>query len=56
MVLLSVIDFVSNIYTGRLLVKPFPDLGSTAAPFPATPLISLINCSVSRYSLTAVSE
>src|SRR6266446_2877510 len=40
MVLMSVSVFVSNIETGLLLVKPWPDFGSTAAPFPPTPAIS----------------
>ena len=46
---MNVIFFVSNIETfGWSLVKPWPDLGSTAAPLPPTFVISPTGSSVSR--------
>ena len=51
MVLINFRVFVSNIETGRLLVKPWPDFGSTAAPFPPTPSISPTGSSVSRLNI-----
>ena len=51
MVLMSVMVFVSNIETGLLLVKPWPDFGSTAVPLPPTPAISPAGSSVSRLKI-----
>src|SRR5947208_16597283 len=52
-VLIGFIVFVSNIETGLLLVKPWPDLGSTAAPFPPTPSISPTGSIVSRLKIVS---
>jgi hypothetical protein len=51
MVLMSFIVLVSNIEMGLLLVKPWPDFGSTAAPLPPTPAISPAGSSVSRLKI-----
>src|SRR6266581_3239763 len=51
MVLINFIVLVSNIDGGLLLVKPWPDFGSTAAPFPPTPSISPLGSSVSRLKI-----
>ena len=52
MLLIKVIVLVSNIETfGWSLVKPWPDFGSTAAPFPPTPAISPTGSSVSRLKI-----
>ncbi len=53
MVLISFIVFVSNMETGLLLVKPWPDFGSTAVPFPPTPAISPTGSSVSRLKIVS---
>jgi hypothetical protein len=45
--------FVSNMATGRLLVKPWPDFGSTAVPCPPTPSISPAGSSVSRLKMVS---
>src|SRR5580765_8142686 len=47
-VLINFIVLVSNIDIGLLLVKPWPDFGSTTAPLPPTPSISPAGSSVSR--------
>jgi hypothetical protein len=52
-VLISFIAFVSNIDTGLLLVKPWPDFGSTAVPLPPMPSISPTGSSVSRLKIVS---
>ena len=52
-VLINFIVLVSNIETGLLLVKPWPDFGSTAAPLPPTPSISPTGSSVSRLKIVS---
>src|SRR5262249_33950087 len=53
MVLINFIVLVSNMDTGLLLVKPWPDFGSTAVPFPPTPSISPTGSSVSRLKIVS---